>query len=41
MAEREPIGLDAFRAHKAEAEIAEVVVIGGGDGELDAHGSRT
>ena len=37
MSEREP-GRDAFCADEAKAEIAKMVVIGGGDGEGDTHG---
>jgi len=32
MAEGEPVRLDAFRAYQAEPEIAEMIVVGGGDG---------
>src|SRR6185437_12418257 len=39
MAEREPGRLNAFRLHAAESEIAEMVVIGGGDRKLQrTHG---
>ena len=34
MAEREPGRIDAFGRAPAETEIAEVVVVGGGDGEM-------
>src|SRR5450830_54264 len=37
MAEREPGRLDAYRANVAEPEIAEVIVVAGGDGEFDGH----
>ena len=35
MAEREPGMVDALRFDDAGAEIAEMIVVGGGDGELD------
>ena len=36
VAEREPGVVDALGLDQAEAEVAEMVVVGGGDGELDA-----
>ena len=36
MAEGQPGVVDAFRLHMAEPEIAEMVVIGGGDRQPDA-----
>ena len=36
MPEREPSVVDALGLHHAGAEIAEMVVIGGRDGELEA-----
>src|SRR5262249_59401162 len=36
VAEREPGMVDALGRDEAQTEIAEVVVVGGGDGELDA-----
>jgi hypothetical protein len=36
MAERQPGVVDAFGIDQAQAEIAEMVVVGGGYGELDA-----
>ncbi len=35
MAQRQPDVLDPLGLHGAGAEIAEMIVVGGGDGELD------
>src|SRR6185437_12822604 len=37
MAQGEPCRLDTFRPNEAEAEIAKVIVIGGGDGKFHWH----
>jgi hypothetical protein len=36
MAKRQPGMVDALGIGDAEAEIAEMIIVGGGDGELDA-----
>jgi hypothetical protein len=36
MAKRQPSLVDALGIDDAEAEIPEMVIVGGGDGELDA-----
>src|SRR6185295_20311902 len=37
MAKREPVRVDAFGPHRSQSEVTEMVVIGRGDGESNAH----